>query len=166
MKSLDQSAIRRQNVRSILDLLTLQSPRTRQSLAEATGLSLMTVTNLIDQLKEQEVLELVPVARSGAGKPASGRKAENISLSGARHAWLIVDLSGSHFRYTLLGFDLSVLQEKSFSAEGEYLPCLERFLCGVREEIAQPLDLLDVRVVNEQLHSCTLPFISSARYGR
>ena len=150
MKSLDQSAIRRQNVRSILDLLTLQSPRTRQSLAEATGLSLMTVTNLIDQLKEQEVLELVPVARSGAGKPASGRKAENISLSGARHAWLIVDLSGSHFRYTLLGFDLSVLQEKSFSAEGEYLPCLERFLCGVREEIAAPLDgriLLGVAVV-------------------
>ena len=53
MKSFDQSAIRKQNVRSILDLLTLQSPRTRQSLAEATGLSLMTVTNLIDQLKEQ-----------------------------------------------------------------------------------------------------------------
>ena len=53
MKSLDQSAIRKQNVRNILELLTLHSPRTRQSLADATGLSLMTVTNLIDQLKEQ-----------------------------------------------------------------------------------------------------------------
>ena len=53
MKSFDQSAIRKQNVRRILDLLTLQSPRTRQSLAEATGVSLMTVTNLIDQLKAQ-----------------------------------------------------------------------------------------------------------------
>jgi len=91
MKPFDQSAIRKQNVRNILDLLTLQSPRTRQALAEATGLSLMTVTNLIDQLKEQQVLDLAPVARSGAIKRASGRKAENISLCGTHHAWLIVD---------------------------------------------------------------------------
>ena len=68
MKSLDQSTIRKQNIRRILDLLTAQSPRTRQSLAEATGLSLMTVTNLVDQLKAQQVLELTPVARSGDNK--------------------------------------------------------------------------------------------------
>ena len=98
MKSLDQSSIRKQNVRRILDLLTVQSPRTRQSLAEATGLSLMTVTNLVDQLKEQQVLELSPVARCGNERPTSGRKAENISLRGSGHAWLIVDLSGRHFR--------------------------------------------------------------------
>lgn len=150
MKSFDQSAIRRKNVRNILDLLTLHSPRTRQSLAEATGLSLMTVTNLIDQLKEQQVLELVPVVRGGDNKRSFGRKAENISLCGARHAWLIVDLSGRNFRYTLLGFDLSVIQEKGCSAEGEYLPCLEAFLSSVREEIAPPLQsraLLGVAVV-------------------
>ena len=150
MKSFDQSAIRRQNVRSILDLLTLQSPRTRQSLAEATGLSLMTVTNLIDQLKEQHVLELVPVARSGKGKPASGRKAENISLSGAHHAWLIVDLSSANFRYTLLGFDLSVILERNCISSGAYLPRLEAFLCSTRDEIAPYLQdrlLLGVAVV-------------------
>ena len=82
MKPLDQSTIRKQNVRKILDLLTAKSPRTRQSLAEATGLSLMTVTNLVDQLKAQSVLELAPVARSCGIKPLSGRKAENISLRG------------------------------------------------------------------------------------
>ena len=74
MKSLDQSAIRKQNIRRILDLLTVQSPRTRQSLAEATGLSLMTVTNLVDQLKEQQVLRLSPVPRGGKDKHGQAGK--------------------------------------------------------------------------------------------
>lgn len=150
MKSLDQSSIRKQNVRRILDLLTVQAPRTRQSLAEATGLSLMTVTNLVDQLKEQQVLELAPVPRCGGERPSSGRKAENISLRGSGHAWLIVDLSGKHFRYVLLGFDLCVLCEKNCTAEGEYLSRLTAFLGSIREEIAAPLgdrELLGVAVV-------------------
>lgn len=150
MKSLDQSAIRKQNVRRILDLLTAQSPRTRQSLAEATGLSLMTVTNLVDQLKEQQVLELAPVPRCGGDKPSSGRKAENISLRGGGHAWLVVDLSGRHFRYVLLGFDLTLLAEKNCTSDGEYIPRLTAFLSSIREEIAEPLEgrsLLGVAVV-------------------
>lgn len=149
MKSLDQSAIRKQNIRRILDLLTLQSPRTRQSLAEATGLSLMSVTNLVDQLKEQQVLSLTPVARSG-GVRISGRKAENISLSGAYHAWLIIDLSGSRFRCTLLGFDLSVILEINCTEEGSYLSRLEAFLSRVKNKIAAALQgrtLLGVAVV-------------------
>ena len=96
MKLFDQSSIRKQNILKILDLLTCQSPRTRHSLAEATGLSLMTVTNLVDQLKEQQVLELAPVPRPGGERRISGRKAENISLCGGGHAWLIIDLSGKH----------------------------------------------------------------------
>ena len=150
MKSFDQSAIRKQNVRRILDLLTLQSPRTRQSLAEATGVSLMTVTNLIDQLKAQRVLELVPVSRDSGIKRLSGRKAENISLRGNEHAWLIVDLSGLNFRYTLLGFDLCLLAEKNCSAEGPYLERLESFLTSTREELSGLLSgrrLLGVAVV-------------------
>ncbi len=149
MKSLDQSAIRKQNIRRILDLLTLQSPRTRQSLAEATGLSLMSVTNLVDQLKEQQVLSLTPVARSGSVR-ISGRKAENIALSGAYHAWLIIDLSGSRFRCTLLGFDLSVILEINCTEEGSYLSRLEAFLSRVKNEIAAALQgrtLLGVAVV-------------------
>jgi len=150
MKSLDQSAIRKQNVRRILELLTAHFPCTRQFLAEETGLSLMTVTNLVDQLKEQQVLELSPVPRCSGKLRNSGRKAENISLRGCGHAWLIVDLSGKHFRYTLLGFDLMILHEKNCTAEGEYLSRLTAFLSTIREEIAAPLqgrELLGVAVV-------------------
>ena len=139
MKSLDQSAIRKQNIRRILDLLTVQAPRTRQSLAESTGLSLMTVTNLVDQLKEQQVLHLAPVPRCGANRPSSGRKAENISLCGSGHAWLVIDLSGLHSRNTLLGFDLSVLCEVNCSGKGDYLTRLSTFLSGIRKGISGPL---------------------------
>ena len=150
MKSLDQSTIRKQNVRRILDLLTAQSPKTRQSLAEATGLSLMTVTNLVDQLKTQQVLELAPVARCSDAKRISGRKAENISLNGSGHAWMIIDLSGRNFRYVLMGFDLSPLHEQNCSKEGDYLPRLEAFLCDIHAELDSLLlgrKLLGVAVV-------------------
>ena len=51
MKTIDQSTIRRQNIRKILALLSQGNAMTRQELSEAAGLSLMTVTNLVDQLK-------------------------------------------------------------------------------------------------------------------
>jgi len=140
MKPLAQSAIRKQNIRSILRLLTLHSPRTRQSLAEATGLSLMSVSNLVDQLKACQVLELLPMERPDTQKPASGRKAENISLSGAHHAWLMLDLSGKAFHATLLGFDLSVLWERSsVPAADDYVHCLSAFLKTVRLSLPQVL---------------------------
>ena len=95
-------------------------------------------------------------------------------MCGARHAWLIVDLSGIHFRYTLLGFDLSVIQEKSFHTEGAYLARLESFLCGLREEIVRPLQgrmLLGVAVVtpgpyeisSDTVYNQRLPELNSIR---
>ncbi len=150
MKQLDQTSIRKQNVRKILELLTLSPMRTRQSLAEATGLSLMTVTNLVDQLKEQQVLDILPAPRPESAKRSSGRKAELISLRSTGSAWLIIDLSGRNFRYSLLGFDLRLLMEKNCTAQGDYLTRLRAFLTDVRRDIAGELSsrvLLGVSVV-------------------
>ena len=150
MKQLDQTSIRKQNVRKILELLTKSPARTRQSLAEATGLSLMTVTNLVDQLKEQHVLEILPAPRPLAEKRSSGRKAELISLRSTGHAWLIIDLSGRNFRYSLLGFNLCPLMEKNCTAQGDYVTRLRAFLANVRTDIASELasrTLLGVSVV-------------------
>lgn len=166
MKSLDQSSIRKQNVRKILDLLTVSSPRTRQALAEATGLSLMTVTNLVDQLKEQQVLDILPAERPDGVRRSSGRKAENISLRGSRHAWLIVDISGKDFRFTLLGFDLSVLLEKACVSSGDYVLRLETFLHGVREEISGHLrdfTLLGVCIVTPGPYEISSDTVSNQR---
>lgn len=127
MKTIDQSAIRKQNMRKILAQLIRHPQMTRQALTEATGVSLMTVTNLIDVLREQQVLAFSPVQRDG--RKCYGRKAENISLRGDGHAWLILDLSGRRFRYTLMGFDLTVVRTgASEEAAGGYVESLYAFL--------------------------------------
>ena len=82
MRPIDLTAIRKQNLVKLLDLMTLAPGRTRQELAEAAGISQMTVTNLVDLLKEQDVLQMKPVQRGGRERPAQGRKADEISLCG------------------------------------------------------------------------------------
>lgn len=150
MKQLALSAIRHQNLRRVLDLLTFAPAMTRQELADAAGLSLMTVTNLVELLKKQGVLQLTPISREEANRPAQGRKADAISLSGEKKAWLVADISGMQSRLTLLGFDLTPLLDLRDDQVGEYLPRLEEFLCRAREQLEAALNgraLLGVAIV-------------------
>ena len=128
MKPLALSSIRHQNLRKVLDLLTLSPAMTRLELAEAAGLSQMTVTNLVDLLKEQGVLQFKPIAREEKDRPAQGRKADAISLRGDSKAWLVVDISNRQFTMTLMGFDMAPLLEIHDDQQGEYIPRLENFL--------------------------------------
>ena len=89
MKPIALSSIRHQNLCKVLDLLTITPSMTRLELSEAAGLSQMTVTNLVDLLKEQSVLRLKPIARDDKDRPAQGRKADAISLCGENKAWLL-----------------------------------------------------------------------------
>lgn len=150
MKLIDLTAIRKQNLVKILDLMTLAPPRTRQELAEAAGLSQMTVTNLVDLLKEQGVLQMKPIQRGEHKRPAQGRKADAISLSGEKKAWLLVDISNQQLSMTLVGFDVGLLQEFRDDQRGEYLPRLEAFLQSSRQQVLQALgsrELLGVAIV-------------------
>ena len=150
MKTSALSNIRIQNLRCMLDLLTHAPALTRQTLSEASGLSLMTVTNLVELLKKQGVLQLAPIDRRNHNRPAQGRKAEVISLSGDKKAWLVADISGMQFRMTLMGFDAKILLEIHDDQPGEYIPRLEAFLRGARETIRSALDgreLLGVAIV-------------------
>lgn len=142
MKPIALSTIRKQNLAKVLDLLTLSPALTRQELANAANLSQMTMTNLVDYLKEQDVLHITPLQRSAADRPAQGRKAEAISLCGDHKAWLLVDISSLQFSMTLTGFDLSILLELHDDQRGEYLPRLENFL---REGILQVQQMLGTR---------------------
>lgn len=153
MKVIDQYTIRKQNIRKIVSLLSDGRAMTRQELAEATGVSLMTVTNLVDQLKEQNVLRFSQTVRTGRSRRCAGRIAELVALSGDNHGWLIVDLSGQRMRYSLLTFDLAALSEGGESGEGTddaYLTRLERFLEEMKAQLPQQLEgreLLGVSVV-------------------
>ena len=162
MKTIDQSSIRKQNVRRILDLLSNAPEMTRNALAEKAGLSLMTVSNLVEVLKSYGVLTFTPITRTESR--ASGRKAENIALSGETHAWLVLEINSRKFRFTLLGFDQSVLDHGCMSVccECEIVECLQRFARMVRDRIALSLgqrNLLGVAILTPdsyEKHSDTI----------
>ncbi|MBE5810606.1 MAG: ROK family transcriptional regulator [Clostridiales bacterium] len=150
MKSLALSSIRKQNLSKVLDLLTFSPALTRQDLADATALSQMTVTNLVELLKKQGVLRLTPMQRDEGSRHPQGRKADAISLSGEEKAWLIVNISSRQFSMWLLGFDLAPLLELHDDQQGEYLPRLESFLQESRPKVLSALqsrELLGVAIV-------------------
>lgn len=150
MKTSALSNIRMQNLRCMLDLLSHSPALTRQALSEASGLSLMTVTNLVELLKKQGVLQLTPIDRGDSNRPVHGRKAEAITLSGEKKAWLIADISGLQFRLTLMAFDAQILLEMHDDQPGEYISRLESFLQSAQEKVRHSLgsrELLGVAIV-------------------
>ncbi len=150
MKQLDLSSIRKQNLGKVLDLLTLSPAMTRQELAAAADLSQMTVTNLVDLLKEQGVLHFRPIHREGTARQGIGRKADAISLSGQHKAWLLVDISNRQSIMTLTGFDVGQLLELRSDQHGDYLLRLEAFLQDGMQQVLSALDgreLLGVGIV-------------------
>ena len=158
LKFIDQSSIRKQNVRRILDLLSNTPEMTRNALAEKANLSLMTVSNLVEVLKSYGVLTFTPIIRTESR--SSGRKAENISLSGEKHAWLVLEINSRKFRFTLLGFDQSVLDHGCFGVccECEIIESLQRFAHMVRQRITQSLgsrNLLGVAIITPDAYEKT-----------
>ena len=150
MKPIVLSSIRKQNLCKMLDLLTLAPAMTRQELAEAAGLSQMTVTNLVELLKKQGVLRLTTVPRDENSRYAQGRKAQAISLCGDRKAWLIADISNRQFSMTLAGFDVEILMELHDHRQGDDLRRLESFLRegGIRVQKAlSDRELLGVAII-------------------
>ena len=159
IKPIDQSSIRKQNVRMILDLLSNTPEMTRNALAEKTGLSLMTVSNLVELLKGHDILSFTPVARTE--HRVSGRKAELISLSGETHAWLVLELNNRNFHFTLMGFDQKVLDRGSMSAsscDSSMVEKLEQFAREVRGRIEEALggrNLLGVAIITPDAYEKT-----------
>jgi len=154
VKTIDQQSIRRQNMERIWALFSAREVLTRQDLAEGAGLSLMTVTNLVDQLKRCHVLSFsTPVPQAGPGRRNAGRKADQISLCKDRHAWIIVDLTEQHFRFCALALELSCLYEGTgwaYDPQRTFSLNLRAFLRKAREVVEKKLrgrEILGVAVV-------------------
>lgn len=150
MKKIDQSAIRAQNLTHIVDVLIASPHSTRQEIARRTGLSLMSITNLVEQLSRNEAV-VIEAAERAAEKKKVGRKAERLSLNTDRGLWLVVDLAGLHFQHFLFSID------HSLKATGEvwpyddlksYLVNLRAFLTEVDQRIrGERRNILGVAVV-------------------
>lgn len=141
MKTIDQVSIRQQNVASIWKMLSLQPHLTRKKLAEGTKLSLMTVTNLIDCLDKQHVLDFEWEKQADIpGRRSAGRRAELISLCDTRHAWVVLDLTDLHFRYDALTLNAHQLPSSfvyGYDQQLDYSINLTDFLRQVRTVIDQ-----------------------------
>lgn len=154
MRKIDQFSIRKQNIEKIWNVLVKERQASRQTLAQETGLSLMTVTNLVDLFNAQQVLQSVTApTKRVAGHSSAGRKAELLSVRNDTHAWLVLDLTSEHFRMCLLSLDGSLRHADdtyAYDPEQAYAENLAVFLRQVRNGIGTQLDgriLLGIGVI-------------------
>lgn len=89
------------NRRLVLETVRLQGPIGRAAIAQATGLSLQTISNIGDELLGAGLLREQPLPRGGRGAPASALALDpdggftfGISLDHRRLVIVLVDLSG------------------------------------------------------------------------
>jgi predicted NBD/HSP70 family sugar kinase len=125
----NQYSVRWHNLEKLWNALVCGGRATRQTLADQTGLSLMTVGNLVTQLDYFKILRLstecavppcggdrarIPAPTGCGAEPriirsrALGRRAQFIEID-QRSLWLTLDLTGKQFRLALIGLDGSVL---------------------------------------------------------
>jgi predicted NBD/HSP70 family sugar kinase len=89
------------NRRLVLETVRLQGPIARAAIAQVTGLSLQTISNIADELLGAGLLREQPLPRAGRGAPASalalhpdGGFTFGISLDHRRLVIVLVDLDG------------------------------------------------------------------------
>jgi predicted NBD/HSP70 family sugar kinase len=89
------------NRRLVLETVRLQGPIARAAIAQTTGLSLQTISNIADELLGVGLMREQPLPREGRGAPASalalhpdGGYTYGISLDHRRLVIVLVDLSG------------------------------------------------------------------------
>ncbi len=135
MKNPDQLSIRRQNLLRLLEQLHTHNGITRQHLALHTGLSLMSITNLVDLLNEHGALrfEEAPATRS------IGRKADIIRLCEGDQVFAILDLTDFH--YCAITHNLTVLPDQYVFPKNDDL-CFCESLTAFLKESAERLSAL------------------------
>jgi predicted NBD/HSP70 family sugar kinase len=147
MKPIDQLSIRKQNILRIWDLFAARKELTRQGLAEGTGLSLMSVSTLVDQLGSLGVLSFrAPTPPLGTRRSA-GRKADWISLNAQQPMWLVFDLTDAYLRFTVLALDRAVLHSAT-APTGRTAEAYEQSLRGF---LAEARALLATRFAGRQV---------------
>ncbi len=132
MKAISQLEIKKRNLIRLYDELVRKGNITRQYLARKTGLSLMTICNLIDFLSANGVIDLFDDAKPAVDKARSaGRKAAKISLNNSRFYWVLLDLTTVHFRYTAYNQNLQMIDSAtpySYEPSLDYATNLQNFL--------------------------------------
>ena len=136
MKKIALASIRAQNLKQIFDVIVKEGPTTRGRLAEATGLSLMTVSNVVENMIANEIITV----RSKKSATGAGRKADLVDVVQDAHALLILDLTEREFSHVLLGLNGKTLYEPQpipTEITADYETSLRHYLEKVAAEIRE-----------------------------
>lgn len=106
MKGINQGSIRLQNLYRFFDVLHKNPGITRKEIAQCTGLSLMTVSNLVDFLERNEAISISQNTDLKGPSPEVGRKAGLARLDSHKHVWFFIDLTEVYFSF--YGFTLNI----------------------------------------------------------
>ncbi len=114
MQSINQKSIRWESVKSIFNVIADAEKISRADIAEATGLSLMTVGKIADTLTELGI-----VRQSKESRNAAGRRAGILSLS-PNYCALILDFTGAVLSFSVLTAGLHLHKEIPCSYNGSF----------------------------------------------
>jgi len=136
MKKIALASIRAQNLKQIFDVIVKEGPTTRGRLAEATKLSLMTVSNVVENMIANEIITV----RSKKSATGAGRKADLVDVVQDAHALLVLDLTEREFSHVVLGLNGKTLYEPQpipTEIAADYGTSLKHYLEKVAAEIAE-----------------------------
>ena len=170
MDKIDQMSIKRSNLLRFWEAFEGKSTVTRQELADRTGLSLMSITCLVNQLVDRKALTVsAPLAGLDARRPA-GRRAETISVNKYDLVWLWIDLTSRRFMLYALTMDRQPLytsQPWAYDETRSYEENIDLFLrrgrkyvdnelkgheiMGIGVVVPGPYDLLEDRARSERV---------------
>lgn len=100
-----QSALREANLRRVLRAVRAAGSLTQAEIVRSTGLSAATVSNLVRELQANSLVVVTPAA--------TGRRAQNVSLSQLEGLAVGIDLGQAHLRCAICDMDYQVrIQDK------------------------------------------------------
>ncbi|MDR2656358.1 MAG: ROK family protein [Oscillospiraceae bacterium] len=144
----DQYATRKRNLEAVWNALIHQGRATRQSLADETKLSLMTISSLVALLNERGALTQLTPQNVGIRR-SLGRRVQTIEARRDRCGWIAVNLTSLSFtakRLTMSGEQFLPDCRYEYNAASSYKHNLRDFLERVRD-LEGAADALGVAVI-------------------
>ncbi|MGU7771687.1 ROK family protein [Burkholderia sp. MR1-5-21] len=118
----NQTYIKDLNTRRVLTLLRLEGRLTRADIARQLGLTKSTVTYLIDDLIEQDLVVEVQSEAAREGKRDLGRPGINVALATTGAYFLGVEVGVHTLRFALLDLALSAIDTKTIALKKPLSP--------------------------------------------
>lgn len=177
MEKVDQLSIKRSNLLRVWRALQDRPSVTRHELARETGLSLMSITLIVNLLVDHHAVSVSAPQAGTSAKRTAGRRAESVAIDKYSLVWLLIDLTSRSFSLCALTMNrqpLYLTPPWTFEKTRSYEENIDLFLRRVRKYVDNELkghEMMGVGVVvpgaydeaEDRVHSERLPEIGEVR---